>query len=902
MQAITRYNGSLYGVVRKVEDFGFATYDLAAPPARLAGSPPNGTVVEHSIEARRVEPVPTLSSLVQKLPAGEHWLGVSQRTLARVLAAFLVAEDPQRRLEAQKTAILTHQVSLVQHVLENPDLRKVLIADEVGLGKTIEAGLLIKRLVEAAPQIRVLYLAPARLVSNVAYEFRDKLDLNARSWVAGSAADARLGDDRIVIASIQKAVFGENVQKVAASGPWDVIVVDECHHLSDWGYGGGKPNRSYSLVRQLIDKQTDASRLILLSGTPHQGSEARFENILRLLAVDGKDLETASGKVIFRTKDRVRDWQGKPLFPSRDVRPPRVIALGREYEEWYEAVGALYDSSTAMGARGRASGWAKGQALQWAASSVEAGLGFLVRLALRRIGWGLENPAFRDAVSALRPYRKGPVDEPLESLLQRLRKQVNSQTVQEDLLVDEEDLEEGDWRPNPEALARLLRVGASLVNMPTSQAKWNALAQIIKEANGEKIVLFAQPVETVVVVARFLERRYGQRPSLIIGDQTDEERSAEVKRFQSDAGPQFLVSSRAGGEGLNMQRARRLIHLDVPWNPMDLEQRVGRVHRFGSRKTIIVDTIVASGSREVEMYRAARDKLRLISRQLAPEEFEVLFSRVMALVPPKELEEILGARHADESARNDIGLLVSKGFELWQKFDEEYRVNADKIRNQDAGQAQWDDLANFLVKYAGATLGTGTMRASFSIEETETGIVEEKLATVILDGQDFAVGELGGLPSDSNVHQLGLNVPVVARALRDAFLPEKTVGVAYLTRPTSLGSDIPRGSFALLVFLRQTLRYAGDRASEDRLSLHVYLVESEKSEIRELESMTSSNIIRRLQDASRIRDPKISDLEDKLETIESAIIQSLRKLSASDLSARTRHVVWPLGAIIVAPG
>jgi SNF2 family DNA or RNA helicase len=67
-----------------------------------------------------------------------------------------------------------------------------------------------------------------------------------------------------------------------------------------------------------------------------------------------------------------------------------------------------------------------------------------------------------------------------------------------------------------------------------------------------------------------------------------------------------------------MQRARRLVHLDVPWNPMDLEQRVGRVHRFGSRKTIIVDTTVVAGSREVDMYRIAREKLALISSQLDP--------------------------------------------------------------------------------------------------------------------------------------------------------------------------------------------------------------------------------------------------------------------------------------------
>ena len=318
-------------------------------------------------------------------------------------------------------------------------------------------------------------------------------------------------------------------------------------------------------------------------------------------------------------------------------------------------------------------------------------------------------------MSALRPYRGGPVDEPLDVLLQRLRKQVKAKQDHEDVLGDDEEIEdEDDWCPDGRALARLLEVGAALVNTPAAGAKWSELASLVDEAGDEKMVLFAQPVETVSVAARFLERRYGRRPCVIIGNQSEEERRAEVALFQSDIGPRFLVSSRAGGEGLNMQRARRLIHLDVPWNPMDMEQRVGRVHRFGSRQKVIVETIVANGSREIEMYKAAREKLHLIARQLAPEAFESLFSRVMALVPPKELEEFMGAWSSEGiNARNEIGLLVSKGYEFWQRFDEKDRANADRIRSQDAGHAQWEDIANFLMKYASRTAAQ-TLRGRLS--------------------------------------------------------------------------------------------------------------------------------------------------------------------------------------------
>lgn len=313
---LVTYNESLRGVLRLVDDFGFKTYDLAAPPRRLLGLGSAAPLVETGVDVRRVEAVPSPAALLQVGPREESWLGLTQKSLARLTATFLIAEDPQRRLDARKAATLMHQVSLVQHILENRNLRRILIADEVGLGKTIEAGLIVKRLTDETPSLRVLYLAPARLVGNVAHELREKLDLDARTWVSGTASDARLSSDRIIVASIHKAVFGQNAQRVVENGPWDVLIVDECHHLSDWGIDGGKPNQSFKLVSQLAQSLPPDGRLILMSGTPHQGSETRFKNLLKLVGDGDKSLSSAAGRVIYRTKDRVRDWRGRPLFPS----------------------------------------------------------------------------------------------------------------------------------------------------------------------------------------------------------------------------------------------------------------------------------------------------------------------------------------------------------------------------------------------------------------------------------------------------------------------------------------------------------------------------------------------------------------------------------------------------------
>lgn len=907
---LVEYAGHSRSILRVVDDFGFESYDLVSVPQRISRADLSPPLVETNIDKRRVKPIATPCQIFESrsIDQDDNWLAMSSRTLSRLYASFLIAEDPQRRLDARKAATLMHQVSLVQHILGRDDLKKVLIGDEVGLGKTIEAGLLIQQLVDQNPSARVLYLAPARLVRNVANEFRDKLDIDARRWIAGTAIDARLDSDKIVIASIHKAAFGDNLEKVAQSGPWDVIIVDECHHLSDWDPTGGKPNQSFKLVSQLVMAQRADGRLILMSGTPHQGSEARFMNILRLLSDDGKSVSGAAGRIIYRTKDRVRDWRGAPLFPSRDIRQPIVVQLGDHYVQWYLAIGALYDTVGPNGIRSRAAGWAKGQALQWAASSVQAGLGFLVRLSMRRLNWTVATPALAIALAALRPYRGGRKDEPLDALFERLKRQIGASALSQVENDDDDDGEEEEqWRPDPETLGALLEEGVKLIKNGAAQAKWDAVCKLIDEAGDEKIVLFAQPVETVTVIAEILERRYGQRPAIIIGNQTDEERIAQVNHFQSDLGARFLVSSKAGGEGLNMQRARRLIHLDVPWNPMELEQRIGRIHRFGSRKTVLIDTVVAAGSREVDMYRIAREKLALIAKHLDPDQFETLFSRVMSLVPPKELENILGdisgASGIDGPATQEIGRLVTEGFRSWSSFDDRYRKQAEEIRAVSPGEARWADVGAFLVKYGGADDGAAASFNSFTFQESEIVAVDETVPTITFNKRSFACGDTGGLVavgSDGKpAATLGLSLDEVQDVLRACFTPERQTGVAFAKRPpglTYLGSSTE--PVTLMVFIRQILQQEQGLWKEKATSLHIFIVGSE-SDPAELTGAQRAEVVRALQTVPRVKDPAGVAIGAKLLDTEKALIQTLRRPPEAQISAGIRYAVWPLALIVM---
>ena len=280
---LVEFDGLPHAVTHAGPDWGLEAYDLVGPPRRLA-LPKNTArrLLHRHVDPYHTRPLPSPAQMLTgQPPAGESWLDIGRRSVERFQAYWLVAEDPQARLEARDVVTLAHQISLVRHILDRPELNRVLIGDEVGLGKTVEAGMLITELLKADPDLRILYLAPARLVTNVASEFR-RMQLSFREWKSQDG-DAVIERDARIIASIHRAVHPAHFPRITSTQPWDVLIVDECHHLNDSREGGGDPKRKYALVEALLARQAPTGRLILLSGTPHQGHPARFENLLRLM-------------------------------------------------------------------------------------------------------------------------------------------------------------------------------------------------------------------------------------------------------------------------------------------------------------------------------------------------------------------------------------------------------------------------------------------------------------------------------------------------------------------------------------------------------------------------------------------------------------------------------------------
>jgi superfamily II DNA or RNA helicase len=906
------YEGAPHAVLRERDDWGLRVFDIASLPRRLwADQPVLPPVLRVEVDPYRTKPMASPAELMGDIPEGDNWQAMTRRSLARLEALALLAEDPQRRLDVREVVTLAHQVSLVRHVMDNARLRRVLIADEVGLGKTVEAALIIQEILAENPGFRVLYLAPARLVSNVGREFR-RMGLLFREWKS-QESDANLDQDDRIIASIHRAVHPAHLKKFKGGRPWDVLVVDECHHLSDWAPGGGDAVEKYRLVRDLAAEQGDKGYLLLLSGTPHQANPARFENLLNLLLAKGETKNEIAGRVIFRTKEDVRGWDDEPLFPRRQVNPPVVCDISEEHRKWLADIQDFFSppDGEMSNTHRRAAGWRCAQALQWATSSPSAGLGYLVRQAVRD-GWTLTDGSMSEALAALRPYRRGPLDEPLPDLYRRLRKEVERQSELGDIEDIEDEETGGPGLLERRILRALLETGVRLVRAPV-QTKWEALwRNVIEPAGKDKIVLFAQPIETVLSLSSWLEARTGIRPAVIIGGQGDSERDQEVARFKAGNGPQFLISSRAGGEGINLQFASRLVHLDVPWNPMDMEQRVGRVHRFGSRKTIVVDTLVVKDSREQRMWAVARKRLEVVSKTMvSAERFDGLFSRVMCLIAPEELQEVLLSDEPMVSPEEEgrLASLVETGFRNWQGFHDRFSQTQRTIRQMSAGFSRWEDIKALLIKHAGAKPLEGVTAPRFREQGNEILSEEEPVTVLKLkNGRYGLVGDSQGTPMGGDLVdapvRLGLNAAEVLEALRELALPQDSAGAALLRWPES-GRALKESlgdTAAVLAFLRQKLQLdpAGG-ASELGTELIIFGADSGLKNVRKLGDAERLGFFRSLQLFSTRTKPGQMPAPGEWLQLQDQLLEDLIRPSEGDLERRIRYAVWPLLAAHIEP-
>jgi superfamily II DNA or RNA helicase len=571
-------------------------------------------------------------------------------------AHVLPVMESASALTSAKIDLLPHQVVLT-HRIATASPRRYLIADEVGLGKTIETALILRELASRGELKRALMVVPAGLVNNWHRELNEVFNLDFE--VFGSEGDitdrktnAFAKHDRL-IASIDTLKRPARIKRLLDAPRWDLVVFDEAHHLTAYRTGGKiRKTENYKLAEALKDHSRD---LLLLSATPHQGNHFQFWMLVQLLnpTLFGSPEEMLEHRhrlntVMYRrTKADACQPDGSPLFARRWVHTESFVMGPEErlfYEKLREYLEDGFNLAKRQGGKGQALGFLMAIFQKIAASSFAA-----VRRTLKRrlLMLTLHEAFLRDKDLDIEGRERltddareliheefnfardsigrSEVDRMLADLKYRLVKRLDEEALEiaSDPYASEYSASHAEEAASAVVELHLpeerLRIGDLLKVFPQQretkgQKLLDGLGNLWRQNPSEKIVVFATYLGTVELIAREIEQTFpGQGVAVLRGGDHGAKVAAE-RRFRQKDGPRVLVCTAAGREGINLQFARILFNFDLPWNPMDVEQRIGRIHRYGQNHTAQVYNLVLSDTIEGRIFLLLDEKLIEIAR------------------------------------------------------------------------------------------------------------------------------------------------------------------------------------------------------------------------------------------------------------------------------------------------
>ena len=567
---------------------------------------------------------------VRAMSGGRHTFDASPKLFRLAVEALRThlahAFDPQFAVSVSQVDPLPHQLDAVyRHLLPLPRIR-FLLADDPGAGKTIMAGLLLRELMQREDVKRVLVLCPKALTDQWRREmwerFRERFELITGEMVSSSFGQNVWVENDRVVASVDLAIQ-DHILPGLEQSRWDMIIFDEAHKLSAYRYGTrGKIDKTkrYRLAEELADR---TKHLLLMTATPHKGDPENFRLLLSLLDDNAfasqAGVESALGQkqspyFLRRTKEAMKHFDGRPLFLPRHVRTMAYVLQEHERE--------LYDAVTDYVSNGLAK-----------AEQVDQGQRRNVTLALIVLQRRLASSFF-----AMTRTLEGRRDRLTEELKQaRADRAVTTPASSIGYDPDDDDFEEisdedeaalsgASAARTPEELEDEIQELHKLIELAYSirgkgpEQKFVELEQAINEQtvadHNEKILIFTEHRDTLYYLTDKLRER-GFSVCNIHGRMKLADRIAAEKEFRGPT--QFMVATEAAGEGINLQFCKVMINWDLPWNPNRLEQRMGRIHRYGQEFEVNVINLVAADTREGAVMQRVLDKLERMKDALGPD-------------------------------------------------------------------------------------------------------------------------------------------------------------------------------------------------------------------------------------------------------------------------------------------
>lgn len=729
-------------------------------------------------------------------PAGERWLPADQLApLARPEDALLAGvEGSAARLQAVRLSVQAHRLPLqdsgaaltsapidllphqlvLTHRVAEASPRRFLVADEVGLGKTIEAALILRELDGRGELERALMVVPAGLVENWQRELNEVFSLGFEVFGAqGDVSDRRSNaftKHNRLIASVDTLKRPSRLKRLLAAPSWDLVVFDEAHHLSAYRQGKKtKRTENFKLAEALREHCRD---LLLLSATPHQGDHFRFWMLTQLLSpglftgpedmVDNR--QRLNAYVFRRTKADACRPDGSTLFRRREVHAEAAL-MSEEERGFYEALRSYLSQGFALakreGKKGQGLGFVMAIFQKIAASSFAAVrrtlkrrlLGLSIREALHQdeeLNLDARDACYAEARALIREASglgESRVDDvEVERQLAELKLQLAKklQTGALELAAEGASELSASKGEDMSALAMTLALPAEreqlralLARFPdTQETKLSSLLRALdtlwKENPRERVVIFATYLGTVDLVAAGVEARFPDKGVTVLKGGDHGAKLAAERRFRREDGPRVLICTAAGREGINLQFSRVLFNFDLPWNPMDLEQRIGRIHRYGQEHTAQVYNLVLSDTIEGRIFLLLDAKLADIQSTLGKrdargQEAENLRAQILGQlserVPYQRLYREALSDPELKRTEQELEVAVSQAKEarsvVWELFQDLDGFDLDEYRP--LGEVA--EKLNALVGFLGADLAAqgGSLRRVDSHRYTAEG-------------------------------------------------------------------------------------------------------------------------------------------------------------------------------------
>lgn len=577
---------------------------------------------------------------------------------------------PYFGLSISRVDPLPHQLEAVYDYLLKSARVRFLLADDAGAGKTIMAGLLIRELKLRGLADRVLIICPANLTFQWQRELKEKFE-EKFTVLKGDQIREQFGINQWletpqVITSLDLAKR-ENILPGLKQVRWDLVIVDEAHRMS-WTPPSRKTAR-YALGELLRDS---SDHLLLLTATPHKGDPTNFSLFLQLLDEDAyadvKSIREAMERrrapfYLRRTKEAMvyfpqrkpdGTWEAQKIFTKRIPKTMDFHIDGAEDELYREVTAFVKSQSHRAAANGDDP---RARAIRFLMALYQRRLASST-YALRR---SLENRARRLNESLKRAQemaRFAPPDLPdmeeLEEMEDSERERLEDMIAAVSLARNPEQVKE------EVAELNVLVEHAIRVEDANCEAKLTKLHDLLKQQGffdnpQQRLLIFTEFKDTLDYLVRKL-KEWGFTVGTIHGGMHIGSRDEPGTRLYSEqqfreGTIQVLVATEAAGEGINLQCCNILFNYDIPWNPNRLEQRMGRIHRYGQIHDCFIFNFVATNTIEGQVLQKLHEKLQEIRDAL---DNDSVFNVVGEILPPNEVERILRDYYAGKIGNADL--------------------------------------------------------------------------------------------------------------------------------------------------------------------------------------------------------------------------------------------------------